>query len=54
MTKGQLEFEEWFGVLQCEVLDQAGVDFKDMNAVRTEYDSGRSVYDVIDEIVAEY
>lgn len=54
MTKDQFSFEEWFGVLQCEVLDQAGVDFKDMNAVRVDYDSGRIVYDVIDEIVAEY
>lgn len=54
MTNSEFDFDDWFGVLQMNVLDRTGVDFKDEMAVRIDYDSGRDVYDVIDEIVAEY
>lgn len=54
MTKTEFDFDTWFGVLQSNVLDKAGVDFKDDDSVRGDYDEGRDVYDVIDEIVAEY
>ncbi len=54
MTKHEFEFDTWFGVLQDQVLDKAGVDFKDEDSVRSDYDAGRDVYDVIDEIAAEY
>lgn len=54
MTNDDTDFDTWFGVLQVNVLDQTGVDFKDEDAVRDDFGAGRSVYDVIDEIVAEY
>lgn len=54
MTKTEFDFDTWFGVLQANVLDRSGVDFKDEDAVRDDYNNGRDVYDVIDEIVAEY
>ena len=54
MTKPEFDFDTWFGVLQANVLDRSGVDFKDEDSVRDDYENGRDVYDVIDEIVAEY
>lgn len=54
MTNDDTDFETWFGVLNVQVLDRAGVDFQDEDAVRGDYEQGRDVYDVIDEIVAEY
>lgn len=54
MTKTEFDFDTWFGVLQSNVLDRSGVDFKDEDSVRDDFDNGRDVYDVIDEIVAEY
>lgn len=54
MTNDDTDFDTWFGVLQVNVLDRTGVDFKDEDSVRGDYDDGRDVYDVIDEIVAEY
>ncbi len=49
-----MDFNSWFCVLQINVLDRAGVDFNDEDSVRGDYEAGRDVYDVIDEIVAEY
>ena len=54
MTKTEVDFDTWFGVLQANVLDRAGVDFKDADSVRDDYNNGRDVHDVIDEIAAEY
>lgn len=54
MTNADFDFDTWFGVLQTHVLDKTGVDFKDEDSVRQDFDTGRDVFDVIDEIVAEY
>ena len=54
MTKDETDFDTWFGVLQSNVLDKTGVNFKDHKAVRDDYDTGRNVYDVIDDIAVEY
>lgn len=54
MNKPEFDFDTWFGVLQANLLDRTGVDFKDEESVRGDYDEGRDVYDVIDEIAAEY
>lgn len=54
MDKDEVDFDTWFGVLNANLLDRAGVDFKDEGAVRGDYDEGRDVFDVIDEIAAEY
>jgi len=50
----EFDFSTWFGALQANVLDRCGVDFKDEDSVRQDYEAGKDVYDVIDEIVAEY
>src|SRR5690606_1898140 len=54
MQKKDVDFDTWFDTLNITVLERAGVDFKDEDSVRDDYDSGRNVFDVIDEIVAEY
>lgn len=54
MTKHDCDFGTWFGVLQVNVLDRTGVDFKDEDSVREDYEMGGDVYDIIDEICAEY
>ena len=54
MTKTEFDFDTWFGVLQCNVLDRVRVNFNDADSVRSEYNDGRDVHDVIDEIVLEY
>lgn len=54
MKKGDFDFDTWYGVLNAQVLDRTGVDFKDEEAAREDYDKGLDVYDVIEEIVLEY
>lgn len=54
MTNRETDFDTWFSTLQVNVLEQSGVTFQDHDSVRDDYESGRDVYDVIDEIVAEY
>jgi len=54
MTKSDFDFDTWFDTLCIHVLDRAGVEFRDADSVREDYEQGRDVYDVIDEIVAEY
>ena len=54
MTKDEVDFDTWFDTLCIHVLDRSGVEFTDDDSVRADYESGRDVYDVIDEIVAEY
>ena len=54
MTSNDTDFDTWFGVLQANVFDRTGVNFKDEYSARDDYDAGEDVYDVIDEIVAEY
>lgn len=54
MTKNDCDFNEWFGCLQMNVLDACGVDFRDEDAVRDDYDNGRDMHDVAEGIAAEY
>lgn len=54
MTKDDFDFDTWFDTLKINVLDRAGVEFQDEDSVREDYNNGRDVYDVIDDIVAEY
>ena len=54
MDKDSFDFETWFEILAIHVLERTGVEFRDEDAVRADYDNGRDVFDVIDEIVAEY
>lgn len=54
MTKNECTFDDWFDQLALHVLDRTGVDFMDKDSVRDDYDQGRDLWDVIDEIAAEY
>lgn len=54
MNKSDTDFETWFDTLKINVLERSGVEFRDADAVRGDYEDGKNVYDVIDEIVAEY
>lgn len=47
-------FETWFGNLIMLVLDKTGVDFRDANSVREDYEAGKGFADVAEEIAAEY
>lgn len=54
MRNDKTSFDDWFDILKLHVLDRTGVEFRDRDSVREDYDKGRSVFDVIDDIVAEY
>lgn len=54
MNNRDTDFESWFSALQSQVLDRAGVNFRDEDSVRGDFDEGRDVFDVADEIVREY
>ena len=54
MTKNEFDFETWFDQLAMHVLDRTGVEFRDEESVREDYEKGRDMFDVVDEIAAEY
>jgi hypothetical protein len=54
MTNDDFDFDTWFDTLSLLVLDGASVDFQDRDSVRNDYETGRNVHDVADEIIAEY
>lgn len=47
-------FEQWFDVLKINILDRVGIEFRDRASVESDFAEDRDVYDVIDEICAEY
>ena len=53
MTKQDVEFDTWFEQL-CEILADEGVSFSDADAVEMDYEDGKSVFDVAQEIKDEY
>jgi len=54
MIKGEFDFETWFDNLAMMVLDKSGVEFRDEESVRGDYEAGKNCADVADEIAAEY
>jgi len=48
------DFDDWFSTLQMHVLDNTGVEFRNIDAAKEDYEQGRDVFDVVDEITAEY
>lgn len=54
MNNDSHDFDTWFQTLQMHVGERTGVTFSDEDSVRADYEQGRDVFDVIDEIVAEY
>lgn len=47
------DFDTWFSTLQNALLDD-GIDFTDEDSVREDFERGKDVFDVIDEIKEEY
>lgn len=55
MTKDEgFDFETWFDTIAINVLDRTGIEFRDEELVRGDYEAGKSAFDVADEIVLEY
>mgnify|MGYP000167330120 CR=1 FL=1 len=54
MTNEDFDFDTWFNTLALLVLDGAGIEFADQDSVRADFDAGKNVHDVADEIIAEY
>lgn len=54
MKNNEFDFDTWFSNLSMHVLDRTGVEFHDEDSVRGDYEAGRCMYDVADEICAEY
>lgn len=46
-------FETWFDCLHMNLLD-AGINFTDRSSVREDYEAGKNMFDVVDEIILEY
>ncbi len=53
MDKNDVSFDDWFDLLVMRLSDQ-GINFSDPEAVRDDYDNGKSLFDVINEIMDEY
>lgn len=47
------DFDTWFETL-VNLLADRGVSFADRDAVQDDYEQGKDVHDVVDEIEAEY
>jgi hypothetical protein len=54
MTKDEFDFGTWFDSLSMMVLDRTGIEFRDQESVRQDYEKGRNLADVADEIADEY
>ncbi|UCR75525.1 hypothetical protein PP742_gp41 [Alcaligenes phage vB_Af_QDWS595] len=46
-------FDTWFSTLQNALLDE-GIDFSDEDSVREDFEKGKNVFEVVDEIKEEY
>ena len=53
MTHTDTDFETWFDLLSMHLAD-AGIQFNDADAVRSDYEAGRDLFEVVDEIRREY
>lgn len=54
MDNSQISFEAWFDLLGDLLKDEHGIDFRDSDSVRADYDEGKDVYAVVEDIRAEY
>lgn len=54
MPKQQMEFDDWFELVQSIVIEETGIEFRDKASVRREYERGDRPEDIASEIVAEY
>ncbi len=53
MTKNDTTFENWFDYMVCFLADN-GIDFRDEDSVREDYEAGKDFHDVADAIKLEY
>ncbi len=54
MTSTDADFDTWLDTLSVAVLDKTGIEFRDADSVRADYQAGRDAFDVADEIALEY
>lgn len=54
ITNDGHDFETWFDLVAMKVLAETGVQFRDEDSVRDEFESGKSYDDVANDIIAEY
>ena len=54
MTNQEFDFETWFDHLAMMVLDLSGFALRDPDCVREDYEQGRNLADVAEEIADEY
>lgn len=47
------EFDDWFENLRLTLLDE-NIQFNDRESVREDFEAGRDLFEVADEIRAEY
>lgn len=52
MTKHDIDFDGWFDTLALQLSDE-GIRFSDRESVRADYDAGKDLFDVVDEILVE-
>lgn len=53
MRNTEIDFNTWFEQL-CDLLSDKGIAFSDEDAARMDYDDGKDLFDVVDEIEQEY
>jgi hypothetical protein len=54
MNKHEMDFDTWFDIVKVNVLDMCGVEFRDTDSVRADYDDGLDAVDVAQSIADEY
>lgn len=54
MTNEEVSFEDWFDNLRNVVLDLCGVEFRDSDSVKDDYENGANLFDVAESIADEY
>lgn len=53
MTNKDTDFQTWFDCLVMNLLD-AGIEFRDSDSVKDDYNKGENMFDVVDSIIQEY
>ena len=54
MTKNEIGFDVYFNTLSSLVFEQTGVNFTDEDSVFADYEAGKDVFVLADEIAKEY
>ena len=53
MTKDDLSFDDWFDLLKVKLYEK-GIEFHDADSVRGDYEDGKDLFDVFEDIKTEY